>query len=303
MPEALDSTCQPDGGIALAPVLVFGAPRSGTSWLQRMLLADPRCCGGHESHFFVTFGRVLADFDRKAAMDRPHGLAAYWPRAALVEALRELWCRTVAPIVESRPGAVVLVEKTHDHAKCLDVVAALLPAARCIHLVRDSRAVSASLIHASRQPWGRGWAPSSPAAAAATWLAHVEAAEAGGAALGRDRFRRVHFEDLRRDPVATLEAVWSFIGLESAQADLPGIVASTSIDAERERGGTPIPLAGELEGGVPREPDGFFGDGSPEGWRRALGPWQRHVVWRRTAAMMRRLGYDRSGRRARGEIP
>ena len=56
---------------ACRSVFVVGAQRSGTTWLQRLLLEDPRCCGGQEAHFFATFGRVLHEFDHKASLPRP----------------------------------------------------------------------------------------------------------------------------------------------------------------------------------------------------------------------------------------
>ncbi len=251
-----------------------------------MLLADPRCCGGQESHFFVTFGRVLRDFDHKAGLERPHGLAGYWKREALLEALRALWDRTMAAVVEARPDATLLVEKTPDHATWIPVIDEVLPESKVIHLVRDSRGVCASLLAASRESWGERWAPRSASDAAKRWVDHVGAAERDGAALGAARFLRVRYEDLHGDAVKELRRVWSFAGLDVDDDALAGI-------AEQARGDRrPIPTAGELNG-VAAEPDGFFRDGSVDGWRGELSAWQRGLVWRRTASLMRDLGYER----------
>ena len=35
-----------------APVFIIGCQRSGTTWLQRLLISHPSLCGGQESHFF-----------------------------------------------------------------------------------------------------------------------------------------------------------------------------------------------------------------------------------------------------------
>jgi hypothetical protein len=277
--------------LASSPILIVGAPRSGTTWIQRLLLGDPRCCGSQESHFFVTFGRVLRDFDDKAALARPHGLACYWKRADLVDELRGLWHRSVRALIERHPTAEVLVEKTPDHACWLDVIDEILPAARIVHVVRDSRAVCASLLHASRQSWGGPWAPSNAAAAAAKWREHVEAAERSGARLGRDRFLRLHQEDVHEDPVREMRRLWPFAGLDVDAAPLEAIAERAS-----SPGGSPFEMTGELEGAAAPEPDGFARGGAPDRWRRELGPRQRWVIWRATAAAMRRLGYDRGGR-------
>ncbi|MCP3903973.1 MAG: sulfotransferase [Planctomycetes bacterium] len=282
--------------LASKPILIVGAPRSGTTWVQRLLLGDPRCCGSQESHFFVTFGRVLGDFDDKAGRARPHGLACYWKRADLVAELRRLWGRSVGTLIERSPAAEILVEKTPDHACWLDVIDEILPSARIVHVVRDSRAVCASLLHASRQPWGGPWAPSTAGAAAAKWREHVEAAERSGARLGSERFMRLHQEDLHEDPPREMGRLWRFAGLEVEPARLSAIA-----DAAAKPGGPAFEMTGELEGAAGPEPDGFARGGAPNRWRRELGPWQRWVIWRETAAAMRRLGYDRSGR-ARGGV-
>ena len=124
------------------PVLIVGAPRSGTTWLHRLLLADERICGGQESHFFASFGGVIGDFDRKLAMDRPHGLGCAWKRDDLLREIRSLWVRTMKPAIDARESATTLVEKTPDHALHLEAIAEVVLEARIIHLVRDSRAVA-----------------------------------------------------------------------------------------------------------------------------------------------------------------
>src|SRR5687768_17973655 len=52
--DATDATDATD-----APVFVIGSPRSGTTWVQRLLVAHPAVCGGQESHFFAAFGPPL----------------------------------------------------------------------------------------------------------------------------------------------------------------------------------------------------------------------------------------------------
>lgn len=256
--------------------MVVGAPRSGTTWVQRLLLADPHLCGGQESHFFVSFGRVLRDFDRKRDLPRSHGLAHYWSRDDLVEALRALWTRTVRPVIEAAPLAGVLVEKTPDHARFLDVVRELVPEARVVHVVRDSRAVCASLLAAGRASWGRDWAPKSVPEAIRVWKAHVEAV-----LDDRGPVTTVRYEDLRRAPVDELARLRIAIGEPAARGALEAAVAASSIES-----GAPASTD---------EPPGFVREGRIDGWRTELGFLARRRIWRETAGLMRRLGYDEQG--------
>lgn len=275
------STVEPArlGLLCDAPILVVGAPRSGTTVVQRTLLADPRCCGGQESHFFASFGRSLRDFDRKAAMDRPHGLACYWTRAQLVGHLRGLWIDAMSGIVRSAPDAELLVEKTPDHALWLDVAADVLPRARVVHVVRDSRSVVESLLAASRAPWGRAWAPRSSVAAARLWREHVEAVERCSLPV-----HRIRFEDLEHDPLPALRALWRFAGLAAPDDELLRLRESAM------RGDATFVATGAFTH-TPPEPAGFDRRG---GARVRLGWIDRLRVWRETGGAMRRLGYGRA---------
>jgi LPS sulfotransferase NodH len=277
--------------MALAPALLVGAPRSGTTWLQRMLLAHPRCCGGQESHFLATFAKVLHDFEHKRDMPRPHGLAAYLTRAELLDSIRGLWVRTFAETIASKPGATLLLEKTPDHAMHLDFASELLPACRVIHLVRDSRAVAASLIRASREPWGREWAPRTPDAAAQRWLECVEAAERFGESAGPSRFLRVHYESLHRSPSRSLRHALEFLGVGMSDSDLDRLIDAVGRDDTTSG----IELRGELRDRSAKEPAGFVGERRVDGWRSTLGFRGARRVWSITQAAMRRLGYTREG--------
>lgn len=292
VPEQPDASEAPDGrSMALAPALLVGAPRSGTTWLQRMLLAHPRCCGGQESHFLATFAKVLHDFDRKRDMPRPHGLAAYLTRAELLDSIRGLWARTFAETIASKKGATLLLEKTPDHAMHLDFASELLPACRVIHLVRDSRAVAASLIRASREPWGREWAPRTPDAAAKRWLECVEAAERFGESAGPSRFLRVHYESLHRSSSRSLRHAIEFLGLTIANDELEQMIVGINRDGVTSG----IELRGDLRHYLAKEPAGFVGESRVDGWRSTLGFRGERRVWSITQAAMRRLGYTREG--------
>ena len=277
------------------PVLIVGAPRSGTTWLHRLLLADERICGGQESHFFASFGGVIGDFDRKLAMDRPHGLGCAWKRDDLLREIRSLWVRTMKPAIDARESATTLVEKTPDHALHLEAIAEVVPEARIIHLVRDSRAVAASLLAAHRDGWGREWSTGDPAVAAEVWNRFVGAAQSASGALAADSFMKLHFEHLRSDPVGALVGVMSFIGIETDRERLDRAVRTVEAATAERPGESGYALAGELAGRTVSEPKGFVRTGSVAGWRSELGGRGSRTVWRRTRPLMEALGYHRDG--------
>jgi hypothetical protein len=94
----------------------------------------------------------------------------------------------------------------------------MFPEARFIHLVRDGRAVAASLLPLD-------WGPNNALHAAEFWMARCAAGLAAESQLGPERVLRVRYEDLVSDPGPTLRRIADFAGLayESAMAEGAGL--------------------------------------------------------------------------------
>ena len=144
-------------------VFVVGAPRSGTTWLQRLLAAHPRVATGQESHLFSEFVgpqlRAWRKHERAAAVERGGvGPGCYHTEEEFLGILRDYMRRLLAPLLEARGTAELFVEKTPGHALYVAEIHELLPEARFIHIIRDARDVVVSLLTAAGS-WGQGWAP------------------------------------------------------------------------------------------------------------------------------------------------
>jgi hypothetical protein len=251
--------------LALAPVLIVGAPRSGTTWLQRLLLHDAAVCGGQESHWLVHLDGIIREARRKLAMPRPHGALCHLTEPRLLDVLRRTWIDVCTPIIDASSEATLFIEKTPDHACHLELAAALLPGVRVVHVVRAAGDVVASLLAASRTAWGRDWAPRSAESAARRWVECVDAAEHSAESLGPERFVRIRYESLLADPTATLGGLRPWLGLADDPAEAENAVATNTRDAIQTGRATDIPLLGEAASGRAVEPDGFIGDGARPG--------------------------------------
>lgn len=285
-----NSGCCINESIALTPVLIVGPPRSGTSWVQRILLSDPRVCGGQETHFFSVFGPVLFSFYAHQKLGRNVGLPSYWSEQQWQDEIRSLWIKTITPIIEAVPDAQVLVEKTPDHAMALPEILRLLPGSKVIHVVRDSRAVTASLLAAS-QGWGSGWAPRGAREASIMWYRYTRAALAAGRQMGPGQYLLVRYEDLQRDGPAEAGRLFKFIGLDKSHQSLRELIDQQAFSRQKACA-SPIPV---VQGNA-LEPDGFFRKGTVNSWREDLTFRQKLVVWRYTRKLMRQLGYSWGGR-------
>ncbi len=281
--------------LAVRPLLIVGVPRSGTTWVQRLMLSHPATCGGQESHFFEAVSNTLRVFDRDLDSDRHKGLPAYWTREGFRDQVRLFWAATVEPLLREHPDAELLIEKTPDHVLHVSQIAELLPGARFIHVIRDSRAVAASMLAANRSDWGK-WAPGDAKKAARTWHRFLSAGRRAGQKLPPERYAEVRYEDLKADTAGELARLWRFAGLSSDQERIDAAVASQDFDRQQKIGGSELPRFGEKSGGMAKkEPTGFFRRGSTDSWKTELSLVQQLTVWRYTRKLMRACGYGWAG--------
>jgi hypothetical protein len=130
----------------------------------------------------------------------------YLPRDELLDGFRDLCDRAFAHQMAAYGGPDrILVERTPLHAQQLGLIAGVYPDAHVVHLIRDGRAVAASLM---RQPWG----PDTLAEAATEWVDTVTQARAQRPPL----YHEVRHEDLEQDAPGQLQQLFSALGLETS---------------------------------------------------------------------------------------
>ena len=147
-------------------LMVVGTPRSGTTLVQRLAVESCELRGAPETNYFSLFPRLLSrEASRQVPRTRDHlarALVAY-SRSPLLEGT-QLPTDDVLALLDGRlvdvydifeavtatlaGGPDRLCEKTPGHLWWWDRIAAARPAMRFVMLVRDPRAVIASLIEA-----------------------------------------------------------------------------------------------------------------------------------------------------------
>lgn len=188
------------------------------------------------------------------------------------EELRQ-WLLSLVRRVAERQGLDAPVFTWIDHTpQNIEVglaLSELFPDARFIHLVRDPRAVAASLLPLD-------WGPQSPTGVAGLWshrLAHGLALEA--ALPGR--IRRVRYEDLCREPERVVRELADWLGLAMPSSSEPLKPVSTFLPSYtvHQHG---------LIGSSPRAD-------RINAWRSQLAPWQHRELEGRLGELMAMTGY------------
>ena len=105
---------------------LLGAPRSGTTWLQRLIQSSPYICGGEESHFFTLFAHPLRAADQMAMNEkRLVGPLAYISRTAYEQNLRNLWDGIFNEVYIREEQALIHLEKTPFNCLCINEIVRL----------------------------------------------------------------------------------------------------------------------------------------------------------------------------------
>jgi hypothetical protein len=203
------------------PIFVVGFQRSGTTLLQALLGAHPRIAAPPETYFFFRVYHLRdfwGDLHDDARLRRvvhetlnpvPPLLAdSGFDEADLFERLkasdrtyRAVFNSMMADFAE-RHGKQRWSDKTPGQP-ATDAWE-LFPEAQIVHIVRDPRDVVAS---SAAMPWEQ----EDPAAIARRYLRFTLDNVGAGTARGPAQYMRVRYEDLCREPDATLRLVCSFL--------------------------------------------------------------------------------------------
>ncbi len=229
------------------PVLVGGCSRSGTTLLGAMLGWGDGRLTVPEADFkweLYAAGAVACDqVDLRTARRLLHSdpkfrLWGIQPPAvdARRMAVSDLMGCLVARYAERRGGSarVAWIDHTPGNIRYVPTLRRALPGARFVHVVRDGRAVAASVIPLD-------WGPNTATEVARHWALQVAAGLAAAEALGPDLVHTVRYEDLVLEPERTLKSVCDFAGLayddrmvEERDYDLPAYTAGQH-DLVRQR--------------------------------------------------------------------
>jgi hypothetical protein len=200
------------------PIFVVGCPRSGTGLVRDLLRSHPRLSLPPESHFIPAYRRAYGDpaSDREARALGRRILELRRLRAWGVDLEPAAFdgCRSFADVVARvydafarREGKPRWGDKTPHYVAEIPLLLELFPSARVVHVIRDGRDVALSWI---RAPFG----PGTVYAAAGAWTRYVSA---GRRHHGDARYGEVRYEDLLRDPRATMAVLCEFVGEEPTE--------------------------------------------------------------------------------------
>jgi protein-tyrosine sulfotransferase len=203
-------------------IFVGGAPRSGTTLVQNMLDSHPEIVGGPEFLHLVDIARLR---NTLASSIEKGWIAEFCSIEAMDQAVADLIARLLLPLAE-RHGARLISEKSPTNILVFKELLELFPRARAIHVVRDPRAVVASMLEVGRKAKSRGVELQPFTRDVRAAVRHVKECYLAGdcaVAMAPDRVLAVAYERLLADPAAETQRICRFLDLPWTEAMLrPG---------------------------------------------------------------------------------
>ncbi len=292
-------------GTAPSLVLLVGAPRSGTTWLQRMLAAHPSVASPQETDLFARYLEPLSEAWRwqqrggpDAWKDRRYkGLPAVLTNEEFTEITRDYVrgdrrpCRRAAPGRVDRPGEEPVDEPVRRrdrraHPGCARAAPGARRPGRRRVAPRRVRGVG-PLVGAADAAGRRG-----------AWTCHVEGARRAQA-LGVP-YLEVRYEALVGGNAAVLRAAYEHCGIATTDEECRSVLDRHSFDrtaGAADAPGEPEPaltIGGEFAavGAGWREPEGFNRRGAVAGWTAEWSTRERLQFDAVAGDLLVALGYE-----------
>lgn len=270
-------------------IFVGGSPRSGTTLVQNMLDCHPDICGAPEFFCIPNIVDLRKNLHELIAIEWIDAICSYEDVDSRIASLIE----TLLLPLADRQGCTFLSEKTPRNVLVFPELIKLFPEAHFIHVIRDPRAVVASLVEVGRKARERGKKPNKHATTVTAAIHHVKdhlRAGLSASASAPDKVLTLLYEDVVTRSEIETKKICQFLKIDWSEEMMhPG---------RKKHLGEKAQTAGIAEGiwynanTYNRDPD----RSEIDKWKTQLTALQKVLVTKAFADIkpLRQLGYDLS---------
>jgi hypothetical protein len=240
-------------------VFIVGVPRSGTTWTMMLLAQHPRITVLQQSGLLHALQPLRKWWQSTGGYGKrvvsSSGLSDTFVGDLLESFHLNAFCTHIVQHVYDRvrktvAGSSVVVDQTPENLEFAEWILQLLPDAYFLHVVRDPRAVYASM-RAATATWASAESfPHHPEAVGAMWLDY--AMRVKDLKQQTDRVKEVRYEDMINDGHVQLSSIFSWLDLEFDSSVVEKALQDCSMEKMRQ---------------ASVAPQAFLRKGKATGWR------------------------------------
>lgn len=264
-------------------IIILGAPRSGTSWLNNILADHPVIAGlrGELKTFnFYVKPIVEAWSKEQNAIEQgfsKQGHPSIMSRNDLDDFILWFLNDTYSKVLEKNPKATHILDKHPGYSIAIEEILHYIPHAKIIHLIRDGRDVVPSMISAKERI---GFGEGTVLNAIKSWKRSILACQQGKN-KHPNNFLDVKYEELRNAGRDLIPKIFDFCELDCDDKMIDEIIENNRYD--KNAVSRPDPQYEELrEKRIPV-------------WKVKLSVWERYQIHTQAGGLLQELGYIENG--------
>ena len=277
--------------MAYSTFFVSGVPKSGTTWLGKLLDSHPEisCKGEACMHVFIeSLLRISRDYNNilkgRSGKFSESNEFPLLPEDEIFEIARYFVELRLKMISQSlKPDLGFVGEKDPYHVVNYPVLNRMFPSAKIIHIIRDGRGVVLSAWHHNLQISAQGVQAAGfdkfLDEAASQWGAMHRIARETSHLLG-GRYLEIHYEDMIADPLTQFKKVLDHLGANSDVDVVRACLEAASFEKLSK---------GRSQG--QEDPKSFFRKGIADDWKTQMTSAQIQRFNARSGGMLEELGY------------
>lgn len=194
-------------------IFIIGAPRSGSTWLQKIIGSHPRVASTEAE--LTLFNRYVKPFvDQFTIEEKPvlegkwqQGLPHLFTRQEIETYIQQFLATAYSKI--DAPGATHILDKHPHYSETVDLINHYFPNAKFINIIRDGREAALSWHKVSQS---NDFGARSLQKAARDWKKFVQNA-ANARKFGPDRYIEIMYKEILLQPETSVSKIFSFCNL------------------------------------------------------------------------------------------
>lgn len=261
-------------------IFIGGAPRSGTTLVQRILASHSSVYGGPEFDLVPEIVKLRDAFHYSVGIGR---ISKYLAHDEVDDLFARFIESTFSYKLAKVPGKTCISEKTPSNVLVFSELAQMFPDAHLVFVLRDPRAVVASMLQVGERYRSEGKKGPDFTRDVQSAVAYINECWAAGSAAVQNHpnVHVVYYEDVVVSPEATIKVLMEKLGMPFE----PGMIEMKEYEASESKGDEKHWYSKEkLQAPITAD--------SLDSWRHQINAYQNYLVCRGIAGIPEIKRYD-----------